>query len=164
MPSATASLKRILRAMSAPRWQRVSISSRAIAAVAEDVHDRTKPLRRPGPLLRRDEAQRLRQAAVDLLEVVFEGQVVGEVELADARCIAAAAKVLQEERIIEFPDLGIAEADLAADLRADPAAADATAFRLPFVHIEGMAERAQRLRQPDSSCGRMHAPMQPQRT
>ena len=31
MPSATASAKRILRAMSAPRWQRVSISSRAIS-------------------------------------------------------------------------------------------------------------------------------------
>jgi hypothetical protein len=41
---ATLSEKRIFRTMSAPRWQRVSISSRDLAAVLEDVDYRPKPL------------------------------------------------------------------------------------------------------------------------
>lgn len=76
----------------------------------------------------------------------FEGQIIGEVESADARRIAAAAEVLGQQSVVE---LRLPEADLPADLGTDPAAADAMAFRLPFGHVEGMAERAQELRQPD---------------
>ena len=68
MPSATASEKRIWRAMSAPRWHRVSMSSlRDLAAVLEDVDDGAEALGQAGLQagMGQHEAQRLRQAAVD---------------------------------------------------------------------------------------------------
>ena len=43
-----------------------------------------------------------RQAAVDRLEVALEAQVVGQVELADARGVAAAAEVLEQQRVVEL--------------------------------------------------------------
>jgi hypothetical protein len=55
--------------------------------------------------MREEEAQRLRQAAVDRLGFVLEGELVGEEQAADARRIAAAPEVLQKQRVIEFPDL-----------------------------------------------------------
>ena len=39
----------------------------------------------------------LRQAAVDELEVLFEKEIVGQIQLADPRRIAAAAEILQEQ-------------------------------------------------------------------
>ena len=52
-----------------------------------------------------DELRDLRQAAVDPLEVALEREVVGHVQLADARRVAAAAQVFQEQRVIELPQL-----------------------------------------------------------
>jgi hypothetical protein len=95
------------------------------------------------------EAQRLRQAAVDELEVLLEGEIVGQIQLADPRRVAAAAKILQQQRMIEFGDLGLAEADFPADFDADTAASHAMSGRLPLGEIERVAECAQQLRKRD---------------
>ena len=124
---------------------------RNLASVLEDVDDRPEPLRKAclQAGVGQHEAQGLRKAAVDLLEVVLEGQIVGQVELADARRIAAAAEILEQQRVVQFPDPALIEADFPADLYADPAAADAMAFRLPLGHIQRMTERPEQLGQPD---------------
>ena len=122
-----------------------------LAAVLEDVDDGPEALGEAclQAGVGQHEAQRLRQAAVDLLEVVLEGEIVGQIELADARRIAAAAEVLEQQRVVEFPDPALIEADFLPDLHADPAAADAMALGLALGHVERMAERAEQLGQPD---------------
>ena len=122
-----------------------------LAAVLEDVDQRAKPLGQSGlhSGMRQDEAQHLRQAAVDGLEVALEGEVVGQIELADARRIAAAAEILQQQRVVELPDLALAQADLAADVDADPAAAHAMPGRLAFDHVQRVAERAEKFGEPN---------------
>ena len=81
--------------------------ARDLAAVLEDVDDGAEPLGEAGfqAGVAEHEAQRLRQAAVDGLEVVLEGEIVGQVQLADARRVAAAAEILQQQRVVEFADL-----------------------------------------------------------
>ena len=99
MPCATASEKRILRAISAPRLTaRLHQFLGDLAAVLEHLDQRAEAFRQAGlhAGVRQDEAQRLRQAAVDGLEILFEGEIVGQIELADARRIAAATEVLQQ--------------------------------------------------------------------
>ena len=95
------------------------------------------------------EAQRLRQAAVDELEVLFEGEIIGQIQLADPRRVAAAAKILQQQRVIEFGDLGVAEADFPADFDTDTAASHTMSGRLPLGEIERVAECAQQFRKRD---------------
>ena len=81
-----------------------------------------------------------RVAAADLLEVTLEAQVVGQVQLADARGIAAATQVLEQQRLVQRPQLIAAHADTATDVHADPAAADAKTFRLTFGKVGRMAQ------------------------
>ena len=111
--------------MSAPRVQRVRISSsRDLLAVAQDVDDAAQAVGQAGVQagVAEDEAQHLRQPVADGLEVALEGEVVGEVELADARRVAAAAEVLQQQHVVELAQGRHVEADLRADVHADPAA------------------------------------------
>lgn len=91
--------------------------------------------------MREDEPQSLRQAAVNGFSVAFECQVVGQIELANPRRIAAAAEILHQQRIVKFPDFLLVQSDFAADVDADPAAAYAMPGRLAFDQIERMAER-----------------------
>ena len=115
-----------------------------LAAVLEDVDDCPEPFGEAGfqPGMAQHEAQGLRQAAVDELEVLLEGEIVGEIQLADARRIAAAAKILQQQRVIEFRDLVLAEADFSADFDTDPAASHTMSGRLALSEIKRVAERA----------------------
>src|SRR4051812_20521938 len=94
------------------------------ARVQKHVHQGAEPLRQSGLQSRvgKHETESLRQAAVDCLGIMFEAEVVGQEQPADARRVAAASKILQEQRVIEFPDLRIIEADLLADMNPDPAA------------------------------------------
>ena len=141
-----------MRAISAPRWQRVSISSRAISPLCADaVDDGPEPFReaRLEAGMGEHEPQGLGQAAVDRLEVALEGQIVGQIELADAGRVAAAAEVLQQQRVIKLPDLELAQADCLPDMDADPAATDAMSRRLALHQIERVTERAQQLGEPD---------------
>jgi hypothetical protein len=82
--------------------------------------------------VRQHETQGLRQAAADGLGVTFEGEVVGQIELTDTRGIAAAAQILHQQCVIQLTDLAFRLADLAPDVNADPASADAMALRLPL--------------------------------
>ena len=84
-----------------------------------------------------------------ILEVVLEGEIVGQIELADPRRVAAAAKILQQQRVIEFGDLVLAEADFPADFDTDAAASHAMSGRLPLGEIERVAECAQQFRKRD---------------
>ena len=117
--------------------------ARDLAAVLEDVDDGAKALGEAGLQagMAQDEAQRLRQAAVDELEVPFEGEIVGQVELADARRIAAAAEILQEQRVIEVGELGLAK-PISRPISCRSSAAHAVAGGLALGDIERMAERA----------------------
>ncbi|WP_304941565.1 hypothetical protein [Marinobacterium rhizophilum] len=90
-----------------------------------------------------DELKYLGQAAVDCFEVVLEAQVVGGIKLADARGIAAAPQVLQQQGVIQLPLIGLRHANLTSDMHANPAAAHAVAPGLTLGHIQGMAEGAE---------------------
>ncbi len=76
-------------------------------AVLENIDDGAKALGEAGFKARmtKNEAQGLRQAAVDQLEVALEADVVGQIELTDAGGIAGAAEVLEQQRVIEIREL-----------------------------------------------------------
>ena len=111
--------------------------------VAQDVADRrgALPQRRALRGLAEHEVQRRREAGADRLVALLERSIVGVVELADARGIAAAAKVLEQQGVIESPRSAWRQADRAADLHPDPAGADAMAGGLTFGEVERIAER-----------------------
>jgi len=129
---------------------------RDLRAVAQDVDDRAQPLRQTGVQagVREDEAQHLRQAVAGGLEVAFEAQVVAEVELADARGIAAAAQVLEQQGVVQLPALARAQTDDAGHVHADPAAAHAVALGLALGQVECVAEGADDFGQPQPVGGK----------
>lgn len=122
-----------------------------LAAVLEDVDERAKPFRESSSHSRmgQHEAKDLRQAAVHRLEVVLEGDVVGHVELAKPCGIAAAAEILQQQRVIQLPDFRGIEPNLPADVDSNPAAARAVSGGLSLHHIQRMTERTENLSQLD---------------
>jgi len=117
---------------------------RVLRPVAHDVHDAAQPLREAHRHagVGEDKAQHLRQAVAHRLEVALEGQVVGQVQLADARGVAAASQVLQQQRVVQLPQLALGQADVPADVHADPAGAHAVAFGLAFGDVERVAQGA----------------------
>jgi hypothetical protein len=121
-----------------------------VAAVLQNVDDRSDALgqARLRAGVRKDEAQRGGEAAVDGFETALEADVVGEIERADSRGVATAAEVLEEQGVIEVGQCPPVETGRLADVHADPAGADAVAGRLALGHVERVAERADQLRQP----------------
>ena len=119
-------------------------------AVAQDVRDAAQPAGKTGIQagVTEHEAEHVGQSVAHGLVVAPEGEIVGQVELADARGVAAAAEVLEQQRVVEIAQGGDIQADRLADVHADPAHADAVAFRLTFGQVERMAERAHELREP----------------
>ena len=114
-------------------------------AIAHDVEYRGQPF---GPAcvaagLLKHETQHLRHIGAHQLVVVLEALVVGEIQLADARGVAAAPEVFQQQRVIQRPDRFFVHAGLAANVHADPAAAYAMALGLSLGQIEGVAQRTQ---------------------
>ena len=126
-----------------------------LAAVLENVDQCAEALGETGLQagVREHKAQCLRKAAVDFLEVALEGEIVGEIQLADARGVAGATEVLEQQCVVEFGHLRFAEPDFAADVDADPAAAHAVARRLALGHVEGLTERAQKFGETYLPCG-----------
>ena len=102
-----------------------------------------------GARMRQHEAKHLRQAAVQQLEVLLERQVIGQIEFADARGIAAAAEILEQQGVVQILELGLRQAELAADVDADPAAPHAVARRLALGQVQRPAERAENFGQTD---------------
>ncbi len=126
---------------------RLDQAARDLATVLQDVDDGADALgeARFEPGLGKDEAQRRGQAAVDGLEIPFEGNVVGEIELADPRGVAGAAKILEQQRVIEILEYVIGQFQRLADAGADKGAADAMALGLTLGHVERITERAQEI-------------------
>ena len=60
-----------------------------------------------------------------------------------------AAEVLEQERIVEVPAFLFGEADVAADVHPDPAAADTVSGRLAFDEIQRVAQRAEQPGKPN---------------
>jgi hypothetical protein len=149
MPAATPSEKRSRRAISAPRWQGGDQIARNLGPVAQDRHHAAEALGQSGvqPGVLEHETQHLRQAVAHQHPVALEVVVVREVELANTRCVAAAAQVFQQQSVVKLPQLLIGQAQLPADVHADPAAAHAMPRRLAFGDVERIAERCDQFRQ-----------------
>ena len=110
------------------------------------------------PRVTDDKSQNLAQASVHEVEVMFEAEIISEIEFADSCGIAAAAEIFQEERVIKVAQRIIVEADLATNMRTNIAASDAMTFRLPFRHIERFAQRLDNLRQANPNTSH-HVPL-----
>lgn len=108
--------------------------ARDLAPVLEDIDDCAKSLSKTcfQAGVTQHEAQRLRQTAVDELEVLLKGEIVGKIQFADAGRVAAAAEILHEESVVELCELVLIEADFLADFDADTAASRAMTRRLTF--------------------------------
>lgn len=91
----------------------------------------------------------LRQTAVDPFEITFEAKIIGAVQLTDACGVAAAAQILQQEGVIEFPACALVQLQLIRQMHADPAAAHAMSRRLTLGHV-------QRVRQCTDQLGKTH--------
>jgi hypothetical protein len=129
---------------------------RDLSAVLQNVGD---ALEAPGKLpmrarMREHEAQNLGQALADMLEIALEREIVGQIELADARGVAAAAKIFQQNRIVKIVERRAFQPDRAPDMNADPAGAHAMAGGLAFGQVERVAEGAQDFRETDIRGGR----------
>ena len=92
-------------------------------------------------------AHHLRQVVAHPLEVAFELQIVREVELTNARRIAATAQVFEQQGVVELPELVFIQTDFTPNVHADPAAPDAVPLRLPFGDVERITQRADQFRQ-----------------
>ena len=114
-----------------------------LGSVAQDRHDAAKAFRQPGlqPGVLEHEAEHLRQAVAHGLEIALEIQIVGEIELADASRVAAAAEVLQQQCVRQLPQLLLGETDGAADVHANPATTHAMSRRLALGDVERIAQR-----------------------
>jgi hypothetical protein len=88
---------------------------------------------------------------------MLEGDVIGQIEVADARGVAAAAEVLEQERVVEVGQFRLAEPEFGAYGRADEAAANAMALRLAFGHVERIAQRAEQFGRVQAGRRRMRA-------
>ncbi len=149
---AEAQLARDLRAARATRLGEFAVD---LAAVLHGVRDGADALGEAGLDARvpDDEVHQAGQAQAHRPAVALEREVVGEEQLADARGIAAAARILQQRHVVQLAHLERVQSDRAADLLADPATAHAVAGRLAFRHVQRMAQRAQQLAQARAVAG-----------
>ena len=120
-------------------------------AILEDRADRggAAMQRRGGGGARGDEVDGRGEAGANRLVALLEGEIVGLIQFADPRGIAAAAEILEQQGIIEIVAILRRQAERATDVAADPAGADAMAGRLSLGQVERIAERRHQLRQSD---------------
>jgi hypothetical protein len=113
-------------------------------AVPEDVGDGGDAAAEGGGARRArgDEMDGGGKAGADRLIALLEGAVVRLVKFANARRVAGATEVLEQDGVVEIVERRGIEAELFADVHADPAGADAMAGRLALGQVEGVAERA----------------------
>lgn len=87
---------------------------------------------------------------VDGFEAVFDRAFVAAIELPEPLGVAAAAGILEKDRVVEIDETIRAEPEPPADLHADPAAAQAVTRGMPFGQVEREAERADQFREPET--------------
>ena len=97
----------LARNVSAALASRLNKLRRNLAAILENVDDGAEALgkTRLQSRMTQHKAKRLRQAAINEFEILFEVDVIDKIEFTDARRIAAAAKVFQQKGVVEFPCL-----------------------------------------------------------
>ena len=114
-------------------------------AVLRQVENAVDPLvqRLADTDVRHHEASETHQAVgVDLLEIAFHLPVVGAVQFEQARGVAAAARVLQQQRVVEVRQRLAVHPHLPADVHAHPATAQAVASGQSFGQVQGIAQGA----------------------
>src|SRR6185437_2227838 len=121
-----------------------------LSPILENVDKGAKAFSKPGihAGVREHKPQHLWQAAIDRHEIAFECDVVGHIELTNARGVAAAADVLHQQGVIELPDLGLRKSELTRNVDSDPATADTMTRWLTVHHIERMSECTKQLGEP----------------
>ncbi|MEO7365937.1 MAG: hypothetical protein ABIW03_06425 [Sphingomicrobium sp.] len=92
-----------------------------------------------------DEVKRRGEAGPDCLEPLLKSQIVGLVQLADPRGIAAAPQILEQQRVIKIVQVAAGKTEGATDMAANPARANAMPGRLTLGDVERIAERADEL-------------------
>ncbi len=119
-----------------------------LIAVAKDVKQAAKAPQQIGLQagVAQHEVDHLGEGAIHQLEVAFEVQIVGEIELADAGRIAAATEILEQQGVVEVVALPGIQAKLIPQPGTYPAAADAVPSGLPLSHVEGMTEGTNQFR------------------
>ena len=90
----------------------------------------------------KDESQGSGGSAVDVLGVPFEGQIVGEIQLANVGGVGGAAEILEQQGVIEVIHIPGIELQCIADERAYTCAADAVVGGLPFGQVKRVGQRA----------------------
>src|SRR4030095_2312928 len=102
------------------------------SSVAKDIADRGGPAAEAALAGRvgKNEMQGRGEAGADGLEPLFEGPVVGLVQFADARRIAAASEVLEQKRVVEAVEIAAGQPKRSTQVRSDPAGAHAMPGRL----------------------------------
>jgi hypothetical protein len=121
---------------------RINQLPRNFTAVLKDVQNGAKSFGQSGLETRmgKHEAKSLRQAPVDVLEVLLEREIVSQIKLANSRGIAAASKILEQERIVEVGQFVFTQSDVLADIDANPATPHAMSCGLALCQIECMAQ------------------------
>ena len=125
------------------------------AAVEGDAKDGAETLSQTGlhAGMFQNKAEDTGETRVDELEVAFDGNIVSEIELADAGGIRRAADILEQQGVVEIGKLVVGHAQRAADVEADPAAADTVTCGLTFRQIEGVTQGADELGKADPAAG-----------
>ncbi len=136
-----------LRASLASRMDQLGGERIAIAVQVHQPLD-ARAQRFAGSGVAQHEAGQLQQALrVDLLEVVLGAQLIAAVQLPEARGVAAAAGVLQQQRVVEIGKRQGIQSEHPPGVHADPAAAQAVSGRLALGEVEGVAQRSDDLRE-----------------
>ena len=100
------------------------------------------------PGVAKDKAGELQKIlCVDGLEVLLYQALVGPIELPEARGIAAATGILEQDGIIEISEGAVVEPKLAANMHADPGTAQGVTRRLTFGQVQGEADGTNDFRQ-----------------
>ncbi|MEG3155322.1 hypothetical protein [Sphingomonas sp. RB1R13] len=125
-----------------------------LVAVFQDVADGHGAARQRGGLggARSDEVNGRSEPCPDGLITLLEGAVIGFVKFADARGVAAASKVLEQERVIKVVKVLQRQAKRAANVAAYPAGAKTVPGGLPFGNVQRVTERTDQLGQRDGVC------------
>ena len=160
MPSATSSSKRIWRAMSAPRVQRVSIRSRLMLSLfVAMIEQPLQPYRRGrGPTAVCDSRNLTTCGMLAIVggeQIALELDVVGQEQLADARRVGCAAEILEQQRIIEVVQPATLEPSRRPILVPIQHARMQWPTGWPFGHVQRGAQGPEQLGEMNG--GRLHA-------
>ncbi|MGY6569180.1 MAG: hypothetical protein ACXIVE_09315 [Salinarimonas sp.] len=92
-----------------------------------------------------DETQGLRKAVTDELEIMFESQVVSQIQGTNARSIAGTAKILQESGVEDVCGCIGIETERPGNVTGNASCTHGVAWRLPLGDVERSTQGYQHL-------------------